>query len=85
MARYGPRLLEKRAANTLTNELPRVRRTQATFTQKDIVTDADNFMRELVHENYNIWTGERELAKQRKHDYYYRGWNYGGTGEVQNA
>ena len=68
--------------NTLTNELPRVRRTQATFTQKDSVTESDNFMRDLILENYNIWTGERELAKQRKHDYYYRGWNYGGTGKV---
>ena len=43
--------------------MPRVRRTSSTRIANEKVIESDEFMKDLVHENYNIWTGERDLGQ----------------------
>ena len=47
--------------------------------QNEEVAFADEFTREEVHSNYNIWSGSRDWTVERQKDYYHKGWNYGGT------
>ena len=44
--------------------MPRVRRTSSVRIANEKVNESDAFMKDLVHENYNIWTGERDLGKR---------------------
>lgn len=52
--------------------------------QKEEVKAADEWTREEVHSNYNIWSGSRDWTIERQRDYYHKGWNYGGTQESES-
>jgi len=64
--------------------LPNSSKTSAIPRQKEKVDEADEFRKEEIHSNYNIWSGERDYVRERRRDYYHKGWNYGGTQESES-
>lgn len=65
-------------------QLPNSNLTSSISRQKDEVDDADEYTKEEVHSNYDIWSGTRDYTANRQRDYYHKGWNYGGTVESES-
>lgn len=65
-------------------QIPNSNKTTIAARQKEIVDEADKFLKEEMHSSYNHWSGDKDYLHERRREYYHRGWNYGGTQESES-